>query len=265
MPGHTAKPVLGYPTQTDAVEALSNQGLTPKQAAERTGIALQTVYTLKSQARKRAGAARPPVEANQPPCHAKPRDEWCDRDGPGGFMGHTCYPKQDQSEEAVTCTWMPSKIARARRIVDRSMVVIADALSVPLSELLRLVRDDLAAAEDERIADEAALAAMAGEDDADTDETEDGGGVAQLPSPALERPSTPVIEPAPKSVAGRADPMATTLPVLLKLKSEAGDYLHEHERGMTRLPKFIWRGTADEVKSLKRKKPHLRPLIEEPC
>lgn len=24
------------------------------------------------------------------PCHQKPREEWCDRDGPGGFMGHTC-------------------------------------------------------------------------------------------------------------------------------------------------------------------------------
>ena len=24
------------------------------------------------------------------PCHAKPRAQWCDHDGPGGFMGHTC-------------------------------------------------------------------------------------------------------------------------------------------------------------------------------
>lgn len=24
------------------------------------------------------------------PCHARPRDQWCDRDGVGGFMGHTC-------------------------------------------------------------------------------------------------------------------------------------------------------------------------------
>ena len=29
---------------------------------------------------------------NWPPCHAKPREQWCDRDGPGEFMGHTCYP-----------------------------------------------------------------------------------------------------------------------------------------------------------------------------
>lgn len=24
------------------------------------------------------------------PCHSKPKEEWCDREGPGGFMGHTC-------------------------------------------------------------------------------------------------------------------------------------------------------------------------------
>lgn len=24
------------------------------------------------------------------PCHSKPQSEWCDREGPGGFMGHTC-------------------------------------------------------------------------------------------------------------------------------------------------------------------------------
>jgi NTP pyrophosphatase (non-canonical NTP hydrolase) len=28
-----------------------------------------------------------------PPCHAKPRAEWCDHSGGGGFMGHTCYPR----------------------------------------------------------------------------------------------------------------------------------------------------------------------------
>jgi hypothetical protein len=24
------------------------------------------------------------------PCHSEPQDAWCDRDGAGGFMGHTC-------------------------------------------------------------------------------------------------------------------------------------------------------------------------------
>ncbi len=26
------------------------------------------------------------------PCHKKMRHLWCDRDGPGDFMGHTCQP-----------------------------------------------------------------------------------------------------------------------------------------------------------------------------
>jgi hypothetical protein len=60
-----------------------------------------------------------------------------------------------------------------------------------------------------------------------------------------------------------AMPMATSVPERFKLRDEAGAYLHEHERGMTRVSRFIWRGTAAEVKSLKRKKPHLRALIEE--
>lgn len=27
----------------------------------------------------------------EPPCHDKPREQWCDHAGPGGFMGHTCW------------------------------------------------------------------------------------------------------------------------------------------------------------------------------
>lgn len=27
------------------------------------------------------------------PCHARDRKDWCDWDGPGGFMGHTCIPQ----------------------------------------------------------------------------------------------------------------------------------------------------------------------------
>jgi hypothetical protein len=28
-----------------------------------------------------------------PTCHDKPRDQWCDPNGPGDFMGHTCRNK----------------------------------------------------------------------------------------------------------------------------------------------------------------------------
>jgi hypothetical protein len=36
--------------------------------------------------------AATPME--EPPCHSLPRDQWCDREGPGGFMGHTCYREE---------------------------------------------------------------------------------------------------------------------------------------------------------------------------
>jgi len=32
-------------------------------------------------------------ERPEPPCHGRPKTEWCDKDGPGGFMGHTCWGK----------------------------------------------------------------------------------------------------------------------------------------------------------------------------
>lgn len=30
-------------------------------------------------------------QRDEPPCHSLPQAQWCDRDGPGGFMGHTCH------------------------------------------------------------------------------------------------------------------------------------------------------------------------------
>jgi hypothetical protein len=40
-------------------------------------------------------AARAQELTRSIPCRSKPRSEWCDRDGPGGFMGHTCIAKAD--------------------------------------------------------------------------------------------------------------------------------------------------------------------------
>lgn len=31
-----------------------------------------------------------PITAKQYPCHRKPKEQWCDSNGHGGFMGHTC-------------------------------------------------------------------------------------------------------------------------------------------------------------------------------
>lgn len=30
------------------------------------------------------------VPLETPPCRKLPREQWCDKNGPGGFMGHTC-------------------------------------------------------------------------------------------------------------------------------------------------------------------------------
>lgn len=38
------------------------------------------------------------------PCRRKPRAEWCDWDGLGGFMGHTCLPKPAEAQVRVVRT-----------------------------------------------------------------------------------------------------------------------------------------------------------------
>lgn len=39
------------------------------------------------------------------PCHSKPKAQWCDHSGPGGFMGHTC-----QGEPIDTAMTMEEKL-----------------------------------------------------------------------------------------------------------------------------------------------------------
>lgn len=296
MSGSKGKPTLGYPSQTAAVEALWAEGLKPKQIAERTGIPLQSVYTLLSQAKARARGLASQVEPDSKP----------------GI-------------------WTTEKLGKARRLFGKTMIMIAEALQVPPKELLefglrgvippmgegqrvaalleemaqepapggdappspegRESRLQLPApAEDERAADEAELAALEEEDDADAEFTdaepeeepvaEERGasrGGQDGPArafPGAPEPLTPVVGAdalplAPKAVAGLADPlavpMAASIKARFKLRNEMGEYLHEHERGMTRLSRFIWRGTAEDVRSLMRKKPHLRQLEQEPC
>jgi hypothetical protein len=40
-----------------------------------------------------------PYVTEQPPCHALDKDKWCDRNGPGDFMGHTCWPVPETFHE----------------------------------------------------------------------------------------------------------------------------------------------------------------------
>lgn len=49
-----------------------------------------------------------------------------------------------------------------------------------------------------------------------------------------------------------------------RLHNGLGEYLHEHERGLTRVSKFFWRGTEAEVVALWKRRPHFRDLDMEP-
>ena len=33
------------------------------------------------------------------PCHKLPKSQWCDHNGPGGFMGHTCIEQKPPTEQ----------------------------------------------------------------------------------------------------------------------------------------------------------------------
>lgn len=46
------------------------------------------------------------------PCHRKPRREWCDREGLGGFMGHTCVPVEMVRTPIPMLLWCPECGAR---------------------------------------------------------------------------------------------------------------------------------------------------------
>jgi hypothetical protein len=49
-----------------------------------------------------------------------------------------------------------------------------------------------------------------------------------------------------------------------RLHNGLGEYLHAHERGLTRVPKFFWRGTEAEVVALRKRRPQFRELEMEP-
>jgi MerR HTH family regulatory protein len=36
-----------------------------------------------------------------PPCHKLPHSQWCDRKGPGDFMGHTCFKERTYSSNDI--------------------------------------------------------------------------------------------------------------------------------------------------------------------
>lgn len=49
------------------------------------------------------------------------------------------------------------------------------------------------------------------------------------------------------------------------LKSPDGQFLHESTRVLTRMPRFYWRGTAEQLRALREKEPSWPTLIPVPC
>lgn len=44
-------------------------------------------------------------DSAEPACRSKPQDEWCDRKGTGGFMGHTCGTNDKRIEDLKKARW----------------------------------------------------------------------------------------------------------------------------------------------------------------
>ena len=63
------------------------------------------------------------------PCHSKPQSEWCDKNGPGDFMGHTCHIRTDEHLE--TDLRIEDRTAQAGRDQARygAQVNILDAIT----------------------------------------------------------------------------------------------------------------------------------------
>lgn len=83
-------------------------------------------------------------------------------------------------------------------------------------------------------------------------------------------PERAACDPADPQWSGAAegDKAGTPAPVpasaRFRLHNGLGEYLHEHERGLTRVSKFFWRGTEADVVALWKRRPHFRALDMEP-
>lgn len=47
------------------------------------------------------------------PCHKLSKDQWCDKRGTGGFMGHTCVPIQKNNDKDHRPQITPSQLKQA--------------------------------------------------------------------------------------------------------------------------------------------------------
>lgn len=262
----TPTAVAGYPSKLDAAIGLAAKGLKAKDIAARIGSTEGSVYEMLRKHRKQA-------------CGGQPK---------------SAKPKTSKPEAAPQPgIWTQEKIDKARRLFGKTMIYIAEALQVPADELLHyaldgeippmgkaqrigMLRNRISAppsgpgqpggdpgptglSKEQEPSAPLLLAAPALNSDApdEPDVVDAAGGNSAAPAPN----SPETASPLPRAEM----PMAATVQQRFRLRDETGQYLHEHERGMTRIAKFYWRGTEAQIASLMRKKPHLRHLEREEC
>lgn len=233
----SAHPVAGYPSKTAAVVALRAANVPVEEIAERLEITKASVYALIAYAKRkppRVGAAVDVAAA-------------------------------ESTAPDTRGLWTTEKLEKARRLIGKSVILIAEALQVPADELLlyglKGIIPPMGASQRigdllSQIADGAptpdeplALPPPAAEGDEPTREDDEAELAALEEAP---EDADPEPEPEPDAQTDR----------LCALKNDNGEFLHEHEGGFTRLPRFMWRGTADEVAALKARKPDFSGLEE---
>jgi hypothetical protein len=251
-----AKPVLGYPSKTDAVVALKAQKLDWPTIAEAVGTTVVSAKALWQSGKKRGVLPIPPP-ANPAP----------DTRG----------------------IWTTEKLDRARRLFGKTMLYIAEALEVPPLELMQyglkgvlppmgkgqrvaqlLEHDDKEPAGGTGAAsialpapagasdrdDEAELAAMADQDEEEIHN-------ADNPVRADVR-AAPQTEPEPEAPAAQvASPARIEPGHLYRLTDGAGRYLHESLDGLTANRQFAWRGTTKQLDKVLQQRPNFRTLDPE--
>ena len=269
-----ATPTNGAPSKKEAVRRLMSQGVTSPQAvAEQTGIAIKQVYSLMSTVRSQRGEAAAHRATLERRASFWPQD------------------KLQKAQRLVGKTLI--YIARTLDVPPAEMIGALGPLlrdSGHFEAVLErmaggLDAEPLSPDEDERARDEAELARLEEEDDDAEGGPDDGGGAdgngagrrgdggaardaSELAAPAAARAVPAAEEEAAPAAPGETQSTRSphqTAAERFKLGNEAGEYLHEHTRGMTRISRFVWRGSKAELDELLRRKPHLNTLVPEPC
>lgn len=193
-------PCLGYPSKKAAIRALLDEGVDQPEIAKRCETSAMVVY---SEARLYGRE-----KARQPTGHDAVVARQVERD------------ERRKASVAIrewqATGWNPEKVEKAVRICANAMGVIAQALGVPVKELVALYCDHVTPPMDGQLSDDAGQ-----------------------------------LKPEPKlfqEIAG--DP-----PVKYRMEAKGGMFLKLKCDGLTAIPHLAWRGTASEAVAVRRNYP----------